>query len=136
MKNIDWESCSKYNFEQLTKTICSEWNNKNINDTTKDIVIKLNLNRAFVINRLEVGTLLGFCSYNPKEESKKFYNSLKKKVEIFAKDGKSLGIFNSAKDIENCSIEEFGVILKKGMIQKVCKGKRKTYKNFIFKYVQ
>lgn len=52
------------------------------------------------------------------------------------KDGKLLGIFKTPKDIENISVDKFGVKLDKQIIRQFLNGnyKCRTYKGFEFIY--
>ena len=61
----------------------------------------------------------------------------KKKTEIL-KDDKSLGIFESASELEKQSEELFGIKITHQVISSFCMGKYigKTYKGFTFKYVE
>jgi hypothetical protein len=50
------------------------------------------------------------------------------------KDNKSLGIFRSINDLERQSKNYFGIIFFHSRIAEVCKGLKKEYKGYIFKY--
>lgn len=56
-----------------------------------------------------------------------------KAVEAF-KDDISLGVFQSTSEIERKSLEIFGIQLSTSNISRVCNGKRKHHKGFVFKY--
>ena len=56
-----------------------------------------------------------------------------KSVEIF-KNGISLGVFKSVRELEKQSLELFGTILFHNAISLVCNNKKTKYKDFTFKY--
>lgn len=80
-------------------------------------------------------------SYDSKGELKKAASKIaghnKRQVEAF-KGEQSMGIFESAKELERQSEDLFGVRLIVSGISAVCLGKYngKTYKGFTFKYVE
>ena len=55
------------------------------------------------------------------------------KTEVI-KDGKSLGVFNSASEIDRISLKIFGVKLHQSVISKICKEGHGEHKGFKFKY--
>lgn len=58
-----------------------------------------------------------------------------KSVEIFDKNGQSLGIFSSCSELERLSEELFGTKLLSSNISCTIKGYYKQYKGFTFKYI-
>ena len=89
---------------------------------------------------LKLANELGLCDYSiDKSRSRSSKeSSLKhraKQIEIF-KNGISLGIFESAKDLERQSLELFGTKLSNGNISVVCNGKRDNYKGYTFAYTK
>ena len=97
-----------------------------------------NLNKNTINSYLKRGARLGWCDYNAKEEMKKcgYKNGRKlgKKVEIF-KEGESLGVFESCRELERQSEGLFGVKLSQQNISKVCNNIKLKYKGFTFKYI-
>ena len=57
-----------------------------------------------------------------------------KQVEIF-KNGISLGIFKSVRELEMKSLELFGTKLFHSVVSLVCNGKQLEYKGFTFEYI-
>lgn len=141
MSKVDFCSCDKFAVSNLTKEICEYWNNKEDWETTTTIArnnpwgIRVS---STISNHLKIGVKYGWCKYNVKEEIKKGQiksGKLKgKKVEIF-KDNISLGVFDSATELERQSKNEFGVNLNRNIVSKVCRGQESSYKGYIFKFV-
>lgn len=135
---INWNKCAEFANKNIVKEVCDYWNNKKEDETTSDIGKKFNLDRSSITNYLKKGIKLGWCYYNPKEEMRKIARqngkTSGKKVEIF-KSNKSLGIFESCAELERRSEELFGFRLNFKGIGRVCRGERKSYKGFTFKYV-
>lgn len=136
---VDWEECEKYAIKSnKVKEICEYWSNKEKHKTTKDLGEVFNLSKSTIISSLKKGNLLGWCSYDPKEEIKKSASKsgriTRKRVEIF-KEGISLGIFESCHKLEGLSETTFGVKLFSPNISSVCNGKLHKYKGYTFKYV-
>ena len=67
-------------------------------------------------------------------KSAKKLNKNGKQIEIF-KDDNSLGVFESASELERQSEKLFGVKLYQGNISAVCLKKTSQYKGFIFRYI-
>jgi hypothetical protein len=139
LSNIDWLKVNEFATKNIIKEVCEYWNNKKDNETVKDIAIRFDIARRTTLNYLHKGVNLGWCNYDSKEElrtsgqvSSKYSC---KKVEIF-KDGISLGIFESARDIERESEKIFGIKLLQSCICNVCLGKQKSHKGFTFIYVE
>ena len=99
---------------------------------------KFKLSRKTIVNYLGKGTKFKWCEYNAEIESKKASHingkSNGKKVEIF-KNKESLGIFNSVIELARQSEDLFNVKLNRHYIYKVCNGKQKHHKGYIFKYI-
>lgn len=135
---IDWLKVEEFTCTNLVKVAC-DYKKNNTNMTTYSIGKIMGLSYGTITNYLKRGNSLSWCSYNVKEEITK--NSIKigkangKKVEIF-KDNKSLGIYESSKELERQSLEVFGVKLSQSSISNVCLGKRKQHKGYTFKNIQ
>ena len=139
---INWLKCEEFALSNRVKEVCDYWrlhndiNNKGL--TTKDLSKVFNLHSATISRYLKRGNKLGWCNYNPKNESlkrsSKFGKINGKQVEIF-KNGKSLGVFESCHELERQSEELFGVKLLFSNISEVARNKKEQYKGFTFKYV-
>lgn len=138
LSKIDWNKCAEFSNKNIVKEVCKYWSNKRADETTSDLMKEFNLGRFAIIKYLKKGNKLGWCKYDGKEEmikivSKKGKNG--KEVEVFERN-KSLGIFNSSSELERKSEELFGIRLTQVGISRVCRGERKQYKGFTFKYVE
>ena len=141
LSNIDWLKCEEFALSNKVKEVCDYWhihndiNNENL--TTTDIGKVFNLKKPTIYKYLKQGLELGWCNYDGEEETRKsgnLSNHNKKPIEIF-KDDKSLGIFESAREIDRQSEELFGVKLNYKGISNVCTGRANKHKGFTFKYV-
>ena len=104
----------------------------------------MKIDRQIVWKYLKKGVVKNWCDYKPIKKETKSKNKLKsnniksnkkcKSLEIF-KDNVSLGIFQSSAELERQSEKLFGVKLNNRNISAVCRGEKKTYKGFIFKYI-
>lgn len=137
LSKIYWDECLKYACCNLVKTAC-ELKNNNYELTTTEIGKILNLSSQTIREYLKRGNGI-WCNYNAKEEmirvSIKASKENSRKVEAFH-NGISLGIFNSAKEIEENSEKIFKIKLFSGGITRVCRNERKQYRGYIFKYIK
>lgn len=136
LSNIDWNIIERNSLNNRVKEVCKLWRNRIT--STKEIEKIVKLDRGTVIKYLKQGTKLGWCDYDPKEESIK--TSRKDNI----KNGKKLicinegfnYIFNSTCECHRESLDIFEVELSDREIAKVCRGNRKSHKGFVFKYIQ
>lgn len=141
LSKIDWLKFGEISYSNLIKKVCAiKKNNPNL--TSTDISKLMKLSSVTILKYLKKGTKLGWCNYNPKEESAKAKEKSAKMakernskiVEIF-KDDKSLGIFDSGHELARQSEKLFGVKLDNKHISDVCLGRRCHHRGFTFKYV-
>jgi uncharacterized protein YhbP (UPF0306 family) len=134
--DINWYECFENSLKSLVKIICNDYNNKNTSSSI--LANKYKVSKPTIIKYLKNGNKLGWCLYNPKEEilknCYKMIDNNNKKIEIF-KNNKSLGIFNSIKELSELSYKLYGIKLLTSGIGQVCMGKWKKYKDFTFKYM-
>lgn len=124
LSQINWTSCAEFANKNIVREVCDYWNNRREDETTTDLVKVFKLGRTTIIEYLNKGNKLSWCNYNGN----------KKKVSVF-KDNKSLGIFDSCHELERQSKELFGTKLLYQSVASVCRGEKKNYKGFIFKYI-
>lgn len=137
LSSIDWDICEKFALCNLIKT-ASEYKKNNPDVTSIQISELMGLSIPTIISYLKKGSKIGWCNYNPKEESHKAGaksgKACGKPVEIF-KDLVSLGIFESTLDLERQSEKLLGIKLNHSSISLICNNKKDTYKGFTFKYI-
>lgn len=137
-ENIDWLACHEFGLKNLARITCELWESKRFS-TTSELCDFLNIGKHAVLTYLKTGNKLGWCNYNAKDEMKKIaYKNGKNNcvpVEVF-KDEKSLGVFPSAKYLSIHSVDLFGVNFRASTISMVYKGKRESYKGYIFRTVK
>lgn len=140
--------CDKYALSNSIKYICDLWNKYKINSPYGSITDfiscnNLKITRQCVRKYLKKGNEFGWCIYNPDSEKKNKDNKnarnnrckYGKRVAI-VKNGIILKIYNSLGELEENSINDFGVFLSKTQINLICNKKRKTlYKDFDFLYI-
>lgn len=142
LNKIDWLKCEEFALSNRVKEVCDYWHLHNeINNDgllTTDLCEIFKLSCTTICKYLKQGTELGWCNYNPEEERKKAclkaININKRKIEIF-KNGKSLGVFNSCRELSNKSEELFGIKLNESNISSTATGRQKTHKGYTFKYI-
>lgn len=137
--DIDWNDINiKSMTSNIVKEVCDYWNDKEEWETTKNLSNYFSMNQSLIINYLKKGSILNWCDYDPNRETLKSRkvrrNWSKRKIMVF-KDGISIGVFESAAELERQSEQKFGVKMLHSSISQVCSGKRKHHKGFTFKYV-
>lgn len=125
---IDWEQCFSFATNSLIKQVCDYWNN-NKNITTGQVANKFKLGAATVRKYLKIGAQFDWCSYDARKESEK----KKKKVSIY-KNEKCIGSFDSINELSREYATNFNIKLLVPCISRVCNGKEKQYKGFVFKF--
>lgn len=137
LNNINWLECHKYACCSFVKQACDLWNSGM--KSAQQISDVLKIARNTVVNYLKKGSVLGWCEYDAKEEMRKVskvaIQSRCKKVEIF-KNGVSLGVYDSTKQLVEEYNEIFNIKFVNSQISKVCNNKSNQYKGYFFKFVK
>lgn len=138
LDKVNWHECEKFALSNKIKKVCDYWNNKKKYETTTDISRVFGISRNTTVRYLKYGTKIGLCFYDSKAETRKTINKIanknKKKIEILKNDI-SLGIFESARQLDLQSKKLFNVHLDYRNISSVANGKLKHYKGFVFRFV-
>lgn len=130
LNDIDWYIIEEKSEDNIIKSVCNKW--KDIEDT-KILSEIFKLNRGTVIDYLKRGSKIGWCNYNPKDRYKNAKWNPKR-------DGKHIICINNNmefKSISECStksLDLFGINISRKSITNVCKGLKKDYKGYVFKY--
>ena len=124
LTNVDWNKINKLSCSSLLLKAC-ELKRNNPKLTTGDIGKILKHDSTIIKNWLIIGNDLNLCTYVPK---------MGKRIEIF-KDGISLGVFESAKELDDKSESLFNVHLNFRGISSVITGRKKHYKGYSFKEI-
>ena len=136
---IDWEEIDKEAQCSLVWEVCEYWKNKKDEETTEDLSKYFNLGRCTIIRYLKKGNEYDWCFYDTKEEMIKSANRASakksKKVAVY-KDGDFKGIYSSTYELDRKSEQNFGIKFNFSSIARVCRGERKTYKGYTFKYLE
>ena len=135
LNNIDWEECERFALSNRVIEICKYWNDKKENETTSDLELIFKINKKTIIEYLKKGTELGWCNYNAKEELKKAGGRNKKVVVMYDLDGNFIMKESSTMKLKERCLKELNINLDIGAISRVCSGKYKMHKGYIFKYI-
>jgi len=92
--DIDWLKCHESACNSLVRVVCDLWNS-GINSTL-EVANKLKISRPTATRYLNKGVQLGWCNYNPVEESEKNRLNKKQCKEVICLNTKEK--FNSLKD--------------------------------------
>lgn len=138
--DIDWYKCDEFALGNYAKYVCKLWDSGKFNTTT-ELYDYLEVS-ANVVKYLKKGTELGWCNYDGQVEARKTIDEngiklgkrLSKEVEVF-KDGKSLGVFQSAHELSRVSLNLFNEDFRVQAICRVCRGERNHYKGYNFRYI-
>lgn len=134
---VDWDKINKESLNSLVNDVCT-YKNNNDSLTIGEVADNFGLDKNTIRSYYKKGNELGLCDYNKEYESKKGREKARKSkcksIDMF-EDEKYIGRFESSYDIERKSLDLFGVKLFNTNITQVCKGIRKTYKGFTFKYI-
>lgn len=103
----------------------------------------LNLNPSTIRKYIIEGSNEGKCRYNPKYEAeigrkrgvKKMIKNTSRRVFIYDIYGNYIGEYPSVMELERNSLRDIGIELKSRCVGRVCLGKRKQYKGYIFSYI-
>ena len=132
---VDWGYCDEFATKNLIRQVCQFYNN-NPNMPNYKIAEEFKLNKLTIGRYLLTGNKFGWCNYDYVQKNYEnahkqgICNGIKTKV---IKDGKVLGIYNSASEIQRISLSEFGVMLWQTQISLCCKTHKK-HKGFYFEY--
>ena len=138
LEKINWLECDKNGCSSMIVKIC-KFKNEHDDMTLTEISKLFNIHIYTLIRYLKTGNRLGLCHYVPREKKVKSKKSKsvkvkpERKVEMFL-NNESIGVFGIDSLIRK-SEEMFGEVFHKDSIQRVCNGKRKTYKGYTFKYI-
>ena len=119
---IDWDKCELYAIKNLVKEVC-DFKNKNKTMTTTEISKYFPIGRECVGNYLRIGNKYGWCNYTGQFKSVKV-----------SKNNIEIKTYNSAKDLAESSIKDFGIKFSESMIRLSCKNNR-LYKGYNLEYV-
>ncbi|NFF77684.1 hypothetical protein FCV38_11995 [Clostridium sporogenes] len=138
LNDIDWIKCEKFSLVNEIEQACRIKRDRP-NITTTEIGKIMKLNRCTVREYLKKGNeIWDWANYSPEEETEKTLikgrEICKRPIKVFKNDI-SLGIFESAIEVERESEKLFGVKLSSRHIPSVCKGKRQSHKGYTFEYV-
>lgn len=66
LSDVKWLKCEEFALNNLVKTVCDYWNDKNEDKTINGVSRMFNLDMATIRNYLKKGNRLGWCNYEPK----------------------------------------------------------------------
>lgn len=132
---VDWDYCDEFATKNLIKQVCDYYNEY-------PEILNYEMAKIFKIDKLTIGRYLmtgnklGWCDYDYTQKNleriQKQGESHGRKTKV-VQNGKVLGIYNSASEIQRISLEKFGITLWQTQISLCCKTHRK-HKGFYFEY--
>ena len=137
LTNIDWAKCGEFGLSNLIKQVCLKWDEIYKNEGSLR-VLQLefkNIERSVLIDYLKKGNELGLCHYDPKEEMRKSGLNSGKRVFMYTLNGELVERGISCEDLKRKVLTKFNITLDPIAIGRVCNGKQKTHKGYIFKYM-
>ena len=129
LSSIDWNKCNEFATKNIVKEVCDYFNKTNLNPSTIAKVLKLGNNT--VRRYLKRGTELGWCNYQPNSTIR----IIKKAIDVFDMNNNKLHHFESLNECCSFMEKQYGETFDRHTIGKTCRGEKKSYKGFIFKYV-
>lgn len=106
--------------------------------TNRKIAKMVGLHESTVRKYLNEERNTGNIPYSKSQTSIKtqeYAKQMGKTVYVYDINGKYVSNYNSTAEIERSSLIDFGIELKSRSISRVCLGKRKQYKGYIFSYI-
>ena len=135
LNKVDWEKCEEFALCNLIKSVCDYWNDKKDWETTTDLGKIFKISRDAIVKYLKKGTELGWCNYNGKEELRKSNERRGKVVAMYDLEGNFIMEESSTYKLKERCLKELNIDLNTSNISKVCLGKQKAHKGYIFKYI-
>ena len=120
LENVDWIDINKKSCSNLLYEVCNQKNN-NHNISNSELANLFHVHPNTIIRWLEIGRKIGLCNYTKKQVTTRQIICLNNGM-----------IFKSAKNLQEQSLDIFGVFLNRQRITDVCKGLKSTYKGYSF----
>ena len=136
LRDVDWNACHESAINSRVKEACDLWNGGMYN--TYDIASAMNISPSGVWIYLKSGAECGICEYTREKatyyrvERSRLNQAHRRKSIMCVETG---DVFAYAKEIEDKSLEMFGVKLLQSNVRAVCNGDRTNHKGYTFKYV-
>lgn len=133
-KGIPMSIISAAKRENILRDICKDFKN---GLTKYELANKYNYATETIVRFLKDGTKKGWCCYDNTEKNAERLKEMQlnnKKTVLVYKEDKFLGEYDSASEIDRKSVEDFGEKLDFRNVSAVCRGKRKSYKGYVFKF--
>ena len=97
------------------------------------------MSRSTISKYLKQGYVIGICDYTTelaeRQRIKKSMSIHQRKIKVFDKNNMYIGNYDSIKNCSEQLQEMYGIFFDTSSISKVCRGKTKNYKGFVFQYV-
>ena len=133
VSKIDWNECNSFAKKNLCKEICEKFSE---DKSVTQLANEYQLSKNSIRRMLHIGSELGICNYDGKEENIKssFKNENNtKETSVYTVSGKYIGTYKSAKYIADNGENIVGKKLLVNSIYDCCNGRVKQYKGFIFR---
>ena len=132
LNKVDWIKCGEYALKNKVKEVC-DYYNAYPGIFSSDLAKNFDMHKTTIIDYLNIGTKLGWCKYDGKEElrrsGKRNGGHNRKPVSQFTLDKSELiNTYSSIKEAENkTGIKHIGAC---------CRGKRKTAGGYVWRYLE
>ena len=137
---INWDMVQKVASNSKIKMAAELWDNEKKGVT--EISKILNVSSATVRNYLKIANTLNMCNYNPQEAEKRRRKNAANAASIkhskpiaLLVNNKIIGVFKSAQDLENKSIELFDTYISSANVAAACKQKNKTIRGYAVRHI-
>ena len=138
LSNIDWVYCNERALHSVVYDICDFYNNSE-NKSTEYIGKHFHMSRSTISKYLKQGHVIGICDYTTElAEQQRIEKSMsihQRKIKVFDKNNMYIGNYDSIKNCSEQLQKTYGIYFDQSSITKVCRGKTKNYKGFVFQYV-
>lgn len=140
LDNINWININEKSQKSLVKEVSDYWDKNQHNNSITKMSEIFNLSYNTIRKYLKIGTLNGWCNYNPiTEKSKsskraKIGERSKIPIKVFLYN-KLFGKYNSVVDFVNEYNSKNDYKINKGSVYSTIRGKQSNYKGFTFEYV-
>ena len=138
LSNIDWVYCNERALHSVVYDICDFYNHSE-NKSTEYIGKIFHMSRSTISKYLKQGHVIGICDYTAElAEQQRIEKSMsihQRKIKVFDKNNMYIGNYDSIKNCSEQLQKTYGIYFDQSSITKVCRGKTKNYKGFVFQYV-
>ena len=128
LSKVNWCECEVFATSNIAKEVCLYYEKNK--SSKKEISNLFGISNNTVLKYLKTGNNLGWCNYLVKNN----VNIERKKVITYDINKNMIYQFNSIHECSTFMTNKYNKCFDRHYISEVCKGKKESYKGFIFKY--